>query len=574
MPNGSTLNYYNRKMMKKLLLVAGWMMALCGFAQTTPAPDSEGMTLGALDWTKEVVMGWNLGNSLECPKNETEWGNPKTTKQMILAVKEAGFNAVRIPVRWINHVADQTTMAVDADWMERVAEVVNWCLEEDMFVIINTHHEEWLDRNPYYNKQTENNRKLAALWTNIATYFRDYSEKLVFAGTNETTVNWSAPNTEQQAVQNSYNQTFVDAVRATGGKNYYRNLVVQTFACSPYHGLSGFTIPNDPVEGRLSVEFHYYDPYEYCGSCQYYYWGSAYKDKGPVPSSDERTMSNLFDRVRNAWAAKGLGIVIGEYGVSNHYQQSDKQTQMENMQYYLKCLVGYARERGFAAFVWDNNAFNNGTENFGIFKRWSNMAVGNEYFLKGITEGAGKEYKEPEPKQDDDDYGQGGTMVWEGDALLDWGNGLQLNIPSSLFEGKDNTVQLVLYYTQDFTDYDDLQLFYGDWSKMVPYKVGDMECNGDFSPSSYYGTGSGDSHITPISFDDATLSVIREKGLVLQGHGVRLTKVVVVEASGVNTPVVNEMQPAGNTYTLDGRVVKTTVPGQVYIRSGRKFVVK
>ena len=560
--------------MKKMVLwVACLFMTLCSKAQSTPAPDSEGMTLGAQDWTKEVVMGWNLGNSLECPRTETEWGNPKTTKEMIQAVKKEGFNAIRIPVRWINHVTNQTTMAVDATWMERVAEVVNWCLEEDMFVIINTHHEEWLDRNPYYSKQEENNRKLGALWSNIAVYFRDYDQKLIFAGTNETTVNWAAPNTEQQAVQNSYNQTFIDAVRATGGKNYYRNLIVQTFACSPYHGLNGFTIPNDPVEGRLSVEFHYYDPYEYCGSCQYYYWGSAYKNYGPIPSSDERTMSNLFERIRNTWAAKGLGIVIGEYGVSNHFQEADKQTQRENMQYYLKCLVGNARERGYAAFVWDNNAFNNGSENFGIFKRWQNMAVGNVYFLNGIKEGAGVEFKQPDPDEGDDDYGQGGTLIWEGDAMLDWGNGLQLTIPSTVFEGKDNSVQVVLYYTQDFTDYDDIQLFYGDWSSMVSYRVGDTVCNGDFSPSNYYATGSTSQHITPLSFDESTLAVIRQKGIVIQGHGVRLNKVVVVEASAVTAPVSNRLY-YGPTYTLDGRKVESLKPRQVYIRNGRKFVSK
>ena len=421
--------------MKKLLLLVTIMLASMGSKAQTVEPDSEGMTLSAQEWTRDVVMGWNLGNSLECPNTETEWGNPKTTQAMIHAVAEAGFNAIRIPVRWINHVNNTTDMVVNADWLARVKEVVDWCLEENMYVIINTHHEDWYDRNPYYSKQEENNRKLAALWTCVATYFRDYDQRLIFAGTNETTVNWAAPTAEQQAVQNSYNQTFVDAVRETGGKNYYRNIVVQTFACSPYHGLNGFTIPTDKVEGRLSVEFHYYDPYEYCGNCTYYYWGEAYKDKGRIlASSTEKTITNLFDRITNTWAKKGLGVVMGEYGVANHFTEDDKQTQQENMQYYLKCVVSEARQHGFAAFAWDNNAFNNGPENFGIFKRWQNMAVGNTYFLKGITEGAGSEYVEP-VGPGDDDTGEGVTF-WEGDAVLDWGNGLQLSVPGSLFDGR------------------------------------------------------------------------------------------------------------------------------------------
>ena len=559
--------------MKKLLLLAAIMLASMGSWAQTVEPNNEGMTLSAQEWTRDVVMGWNLGNSLECPYTETEWGNPKTTKAMIHAVAEAGFNAIRIPVRWINHVNNTTDMIVNADWLARVKEVVDWCLEENMYVIINSHHEEWYDRNPYYSKQEENNRKLAALWTCIATYFRDYDQRLIFAGTNETTVNWAAPTAEQQAVQNSYNQTFVDAVRETGGKNYYRNIVVQTFACSPYHGLNGFTIPTDKVEGRLSVEFHYYDPYEYCGNCTYYYWGEAYKDKGRIlASSTEKTITNLFDRITNTWAKKGLGVVMGEYGVSNHFTEDDKQTQQENMQYYLKCVVSEARQHGFAAFAWDNNAFNNGPENFGIFKRWQNMAVGNTYFLKGITEGAGAEYVEP-VGPGDDDTGEGVTF-WEGDAVLDWGNGLQLSVPASLFEGKGADVQMVLSYTQDYSDYDDLQLFYGDWSSLLPFIVGDNSFTGDFIPSNYYSTGTGTSHTTAFSFDEGTLATVLQKGIVIQGHGIRLNKVTITSPSGITLTEADKVDIDAPTYTLGGQRVSQPLPGHLYIQNGKKFIAR
>ena len=547
------------------------LATLSSRAQTV-APDSEGMNLSAIEWTRDVVMGWNLGNALESSGGETNWGNPKTTQAMIKAVADAGFNAIRIPVRWTEQLSDAQNMVVKDTWLARVKEIVDWALAENMYVIINTHHEAWLDRNPFYSKQQENNQKLHALWTCIATYFRDYGEKLIFAGTNETTVDWSAPNTEQQTVQNSYNQTFVDAVRDTGGKNYYRNLVVQTFACSPYFGLNGLTIPTDKVEERLSVEFHYYDPYEYCGSCTYYYWGEAYKDKGRIlTSSTESTITNLFDRITNSWTKKGLGVVMGEYGVSNHYTNDDMQTQQENMQYYLKCVTGEARKHGFAAFVWDNNAFNNGPENFGIFKRWNNMAVGNTYFLKGITEGAGTEYVEPQ-YQGDDETGDGLT-VWEGDAMLDWGNGMQLTVPASLFEGKGNDVKLVLSYTQDYTDYDDIQLFYGDWSALLPYTVGENSYTGDFIPSNYYSTGSGTSHVTAFAFSEETLSVILQKGVVIQGHGIRLNKVTITTPTGIST-IVDDNTKAFPIHTLDGKKVARTLPGHLYIQNRRKFIAR
>ena len=128
-------------MRKLYTLMAALLMAALANAQDV-APDSEGMTQTAQEWTRDVVMGWNLGNSFECPMNETEWGNPKTTQAMIKAVHEAGFNAIRIPVRWINHVNNTTEMAVDDEWLARVKEVVDWALAEDMYVMINTHHEE------------------------------------------------------------------------------------------------------------------------------------------------------------------------------------------------------------------------------------------------------------------------------------------------------------------------------------------------------------------------------------------------------------------------------------------------
>lgn len=108
-------------------------------AQTTDvAPDKTGMNLSAQEWCKNVVMGWNLGNSLESGGGETGWGNPKTTQDMIKAVKAAGFNAIRIPVRWTEQLSDQTNMIVKGTWLNRVKEIVDWCLAEDMYVIINT----------------------------------------------------------------------------------------------------------------------------------------------------------------------------------------------------------------------------------------------------------------------------------------------------------------------------------------------------------------------------------------------------------------------------------------------------
>ncbi|MBR6962197.1 MAG: glycoside hydrolase family 5 protein [Prevotella sp.] len=545
------------------------------------------MNLSAQQWCQNVVMGWNLGNSFESEGGETGWGNPKTTRQMIQAVKKAGFNAIRIPVRWTEQLSNSSTMTVNDAWLARVKEVVDWALAEDMYVIINTHHEAWLDRNPFYSKQTENNRKLAALWKCIATYFRNYDERLAFAGTNETTVNWANPTTEHQAVQNSYNQTFVDAVRATGGKNYYRHLVVQTYACSPYHGLNGFTIPNDPVEGRLSVEYHYYDPYGYGlltenPSQNYYYWGKAYKDKGKVPADNEDTQAGLFDRIQNAWGKKGLGVVMGEYGVTNHYQEADKLTQQENMQYYLKTTVSNARKRGFAAFVWDNNGFGNGNEQFGIFKRWQNMAVGNEFFLKGICEGAGTEYKEPEHHEGIDNI-EGGDVIWEGDAMMDWGNGLQFNIPGSEIAKYGKDIVIYLVYTLDYTDYNMIQFFFGDWKTNPSFFVDGKEITKEYIPSDIHGVSNGDVCISTITLSQDVYNEAVNKGFVIQGHGVRLNQVVLANKTGIEEIKDETLKMKDSpVYNLNGQLVESSklnvqsakLPKGIYISNGKKYVAK
>ena len=315
----------------------------------------------AQTWCKNVVMGWNLGNSLEAEGTETSWGNPATTADMIKSIKGEGFNAVRIPVRWGQH-CDMSTMAIDEKWLSRVKEIVDWCLAEDMYVIINTHHDLWLEHYPTNAKKTELNEKLGKLWTNIAIAFADYDGRLAFAGLNEVNAegNWGlTPTQENYDVTNSFNQTFVDAVRATGGNNAQRNLIVQSYRCNPTMGLTNLVVPTDPTPNRLSVEFHYYDPYSYCSGAagSYNYWGIAFSDKGTVtPDGNEKSLANFFLTIREKWWEQGLGVVIGEYGCSCHYTTADKATQEANMQYYMKCLVSEARKNGFAAFVWDNNA--------------------------------------------------------------------------------------------------------------------------------------------------------------------------------------------------------------------------
>ena len=211
-----------------------------------------------------MIVGWNVGNSLEVPGDETLWGNPLVSKKLIDGVKAAGFNSIRIPCSWDSYVINRENYEVSEIWFQRVKEVVDYCVDNDMYAILNIHWDGgWLEEHPLYEYQEEVNREQYALWVQIATFFRDYDEHLLFAGTNEVREDYNTPSAENIEVQESYVQTFVDAVRATGGKNAYRNLVVQTYNTVIDHGINLNTMPTDVVEDRLILEVHYYDPYEF-----------------------------------------------------------------------------------------------------------------------------------------------------------------------------------------------------------------------------------------------------------------------------------------------------------------------
>ena len=173
----------------------------------------------ASELAAQMTIGWNIGNSLEVPSGETGWGNPKVNQYLIDAVYNAGFNTKRIPCAWNSH-ADQSTLEIDKEWLDRVGEVVDYCYENDMYIILNCHWDGgWLENNVNESMQDEVNTKQVAYWTQIAEYFKDYDEHLLFASANEPNVN----DANQMAVLLSYHQTFINAVRATGGNNSSRS---------------------------------------------------------------------------------------------------------------------------------------------------------------------------------------------------------------------------------------------------------------------------------------------------------------------------------------------------------------
>ena len=392
------------------------------------APDIEGMESDAFSLFRKIKVGWNLGNSLESYEEsvanhmdaETSWGNPKVEKWMIDKVKEAGFNTVRIPVRWYPHAVDQNTMSeIKAEWLNRVKEIVDYCIDNGMYVILNTHHEDWLESNPLESEAETVLMKERNLWRAIATFFNDYDEHLIFSGTNEVEINWQPPTAENLKAQNDFNQCFIDAVRSTGGKNYYRNLIIQAYATSPDYALSGYqygklTFPTDVVEKRIAIEFHYYRPagFSYMDFADYtswvYYWGKDYVKYNDPPMSDEQEdyVDWLFGKIKQEWVDQGYPVVMGEYGVvTPPKDKSDghKNDLAKTKQYYMEYITSAAKKNGIVPIVWDNGTFYNplygasfeeGKEFFGLFNRQYEMEINNysQPIVDGIMKGAETEY--------------------------------------------------------------------------------------------------------------------------------------------------------------------------------------
>ena len=186
-------------------------------------PDPTGMSSNAVQLASKMKLGLNIGNTLEAIGGETAWGNPLITKSFIDLIKQSGFNAVRIPCSW-DQYASASTAEIQAQWLDRVKQVVQYCIDDSLYAVLNIHWDGgWLDGNITTQAQASVNAKQKAFWEQIATKMRDFDEHLIFASANEPPVD----NATQMNILLSYHQTFVNAVRSTGGRNTYRVLVVQ-----------------------------------------------------------------------------------------------------------------------------------------------------------------------------------------------------------------------------------------------------------------------------------------------------------------------------------------------------------
>lgn len=365
-------NFIN-KALRVLAAAAVGVSALAYLPENTTAEAATWSGLTGEELVAKMSVGWNLGNTLESTGSwlegksvtgyETGWGNPKTTKAMIDAVKKQGFTSLRIPVTWTNHF-NKSTGKIDADWLARVKEVVDYGIDNGMVVILNTHHEDWIDvSNSGYSST---NAILTKLWKSIATEFKSYDQHLIFESMNEPRQDddWTGK-TEYYSNVNKLNAAFVSTVRATGGNNSTRGLLIPGYcASSNQAALAAITVPDDD---NVIVSVHAYVPYNFALQPE-----STVKT---LTASGRREISNVFSNINKYFLSKGIPVIMGECSAT--YRQNNNDERIEWADYY----ISMAKQYGVPCLIWDNNQYtssNNG-EQHGYLNRktlkWYNQTM-------------------------------------------------------------------------------------------------------------------------------------------------------------------------------------------------------
>ena len=414
----------------------------------------------AFEITEQMTIGWNLGNSLDCantgstystaPKLAvTKWGNPEPTQELFDAVKAAGFNTVRIPTTWYEHIQKNSSgdWEISPDWLEYVKMTVDFAYNNDMFVILNVHHEDWVNVSQFTDEtKAAAAEKLEDIWTQIAEEFKDYDQRLIFEGMNEPrqtydpSVEWGAGDTYSWQYINDLNAIFVDVVSGQGSaENSERVLMLPGYvASSNPDTVRQIAIPEG--SGNVALSVHAYLPYFFTMATDSYAnheykadgssasgWGGNYRDE----------INTFFNNMNTIQKEKNAPVIIGEFSASD-FGNTDSRIN------WAKDYLGAAENAGIPCVLWDNNAvYTEGAtpsgENHGYINRKNNMWYENsapviEAMMQtvGVTDYSIPVYTAQDFSWDNMKVGsdwieifkstEGQETLGEGDVPFEWGN--------------------------------------------------------------------------------------------------------------------------------------------------------
>jgi endoglucanase len=339
----------------------------------------------AFDYFRDerILAGWNLGNSLDAHSSgiagEGSWGNPRANQELFDGVKAAGFDIVRSPITWMGYIGDAPDFRISPVRLRRVAEVVEMAHNAGLKVIINIHHDGATDTNRgdlgwlsifqasrnqrYFDRITS---QFVRMWVQIATYFRNYGDWLIFEGFNELhDGNWCSGGDPSQFITLiRWNQLFVDAVRSTGGNNEERFLIISPYVKAPKHLISpGFFMPEDSAQGKLIVSFHYYDPHEFGVEGSRAAWGTP---------ADRQRVDDDFAPFKERFIDNNIQVIVGECGAVLQLHPDNPAREAEARQSrleYIPHVFSAARKYGLVPIYWDNGSIRGSGEKFGLLDR-------------------------------------------------------------------------------------------------------------------------------------------------------------------------------------------------------------
>lgn len=329
---------------------------------TTEDPYSN--PIAAEQLAQELKIGWCLGNTFDAPDGETSWGNPFTTKELLLKVKELGFNTIRIPVSWGRHVGPAPEYMINDAFLGRVTTVVQDALDAGLYVIINSHHD-----NDIYTPTAENRERalgyLQAIWTQLSNHFREIDHRLIFQPMNEprvvgTSYEWGIDLRNDACVTsmkivNELNQVALDAIRAGGGYNAERFVIVTPYVANPQAAVTSvFALPQDSADNKLIVSVHAYTPYNLCLNVN-----SKESSFGMKQLTEIRSFMKNLNRV---FVSKGIPVIIDEMGCIYKENHDARYA-------WAKAYVSAAKEYSMVCIWWDNGILYGSGEKFGLIDR-------------------------------------------------------------------------------------------------------------------------------------------------------------------------------------------------------------
>ncbi|WP_110930279.1 cellulase family glycosylhydrolase [Paenibacillus bouchesdurhonensis] len=339
------------KVFLPLAIVVALLAAVVPGAAYAAAPQS-----AMQSYVEAMQPGWNLGNSLDAVgADETAWGNPRITKELIQNIAAQGYKSIRIPVTWDSHIGGAPNYQIEAAYLNRVQEVVQWALDANLYVMINVHHDSWLWISKMESQHDQVLARYNAIWRQIADKFKNSPNKLMFESVNEPrfTDGGTTDEAKQQKMLDELNVSFFNIVRNSGGQNATRPLVLSTLEASPtqermtalYNTISKLNDKN------IIATVHFYG-----------FWPFSVNIAGHTKfdAETQNDITTTFDNVYNTFVAKGIPVIIGEYGLLGFDKHTGVIEQGEKLKFF-EFFAQYVKQKSMATMLWDNGQHFNRT---------------------------------------------------------------------------------------------------------------------------------------------------------------------------------------------------------------------